>query len=223
VGLRTVLGVSAVTVAAGLAVAGCAPIKMGAAAIVGDNSVSITQLDTQAGLLTAAVKKYPPQGGLTQQQITQATLTWLIRFQISDKIASQNGISPSQANLAQLQEGLTQQAQQSGESVDAYLVSAGIPPQKLSQVVNYLAIENGYIAAANGGTLPATGSAAATAAQNQYTHATCLAAKSLNIKVNPQFGQLNYTQLTVVDTPDTVSLPSGTIKNSSPAGLNPDC
>jgi hypothetical protein len=223
VAFRRVLGVVAVAAAAGLAVAGCAPIKMGAAAIVGDNSVSIAQLDAQTGLLTTAAKQYPPQGGLTQQQITQATLTWLIRFEISDKIASQNGISPSQADLSQLQQGLTEQAQQSGQSVDAYLVSAGIPPQKLPQVLRYLAIENGYIAAANGGTLPASGSAAATAAQNQYTHATCVAAKSLNIKVNPQFGQLNYTQLTVVDTTDTVSLPSGTIKSSSPGGLSPDC
>jgi hypothetical protein len=218
-----VLGLVAVTAAAGLAVAGCAPIKMGAAAIIGDNSVSITQLDAQAGLLTAAAKKYPPQGGLTQQQITQATLTWLIRFQISDKVAGQNGISPTQKELVALQKDLAEEAGQQGESLDSFLVAAGIPPEMQPQVVRYVAIENIYEVAANGGTVPASQSAAATAAQNQYNHATCVAAKSLNIKVNPQFGQLNYTQTSVVDTPDTVSLPSGTIRNSSPAGLSPDC
>ena len=220
---RRVLGVVAVAAAAGLAVAGCAPIKMGAAAIIGDNSVSIAQLDTQAGLLTTAAKKYPPQGGLTQQQITQATLTWLIRFQITDKLASQYNINPSQATLATMYTSLKDQAQQQGETLDAFLVGAGIAPQKLPQVERYVAVEESYIAAANGGTLPATGSTAATAAQNQYNHATCVAAKSLNIKVNPQFGQLNYAQTSVVDTPDTVSLPSGTIKGSSPGGLSPDC
>ena len=46
---------------------------------------------------------------------------------------------------------------------------------------------------ANGGTAPATGSAAATAAANKLNHAECQAAKALNIPVNPQFGQLDYT------------------------------
>ena len=54
---------------------------------------------TAVGLLAAAAaKKNPPQQGpLTQQEITQRTLGWLIQFQITDQLASQHGISVTAA------------------------------------------------------------------------------------------------------------------------------
>src|SRR6185503_11476711 len=50
----------------------------------------------------------------------------------------------------------------------------------------------------NGGTTPTSGSPAGNAAAAKLTKARCVAAKSLNIKVNPQFGQLNYNQFLIV-------------------------
>jgi hypothetical protein len=230
--LRKVASVAAVTVAAGLAVAGCAPIKMGAAAIVGDNSVSIAQLDTEAGKLAVGVKKYPSsQGSLTQQQVTQATLTWLIRFQIAEQVASQNHITVTTAQtttaLNQLVTSEAEQAAQSGQpassiSLASIMVGAGIPPNLTTELGRYLVIGNTYETNANGGTAPST-QAEETAAGNKYNHANCVAAKSLNIKVNPQFGRMSYTQLNVIDSANTVSLPSGTIPSNEPAGLSPDC
>jgi hypothetical protein len=206
---------------------------MGAAAIVGNNSVSIAQLDSDAGTLAAAQKAHPSaQGTLTQQEITQATLTWLIRFQISDQLASQNGITVTAAqsqlaltNLVTVEKENAEEQDQSPSSVtiESIMVGAGIPPSLESQLGQYLVTGDAYQTAANGGTAPASGSSAATAAEDKYNQATCQAAKSLNIQVNPQFGRLSYTSYTVIDSANTVSLPSGTSPSSSPGGLSPAC
>jgi hypothetical protein len=231
-GFRRVLGGVAVVAAAGLAVAGCAPVKMGAAAIVGSNSVSIAQLDTEAGMLAAGAKQYPTLVNLTQQQITQETLSWLIRFQIANQVATDNGITvttaQAQQTLNNIIKGAIAQAESSGvanASQELILVANGIPPNQALELGRYQAIEDDYLASANGGTLPASGSTALTAAENQFTHATCQAAKALSIQVNPQFGRLSYasTPYTVVTTEDTVSRPSGTRPPKPPTGLIPAC
>jgi hypothetical protein len=228
------IGVAAVTVAAGVAVAGCAPVKMGSAAIVGDNSVSIAQLDTEAGMLTAAQKKTPPaQGPLTQQEVTQATLTWLINFQISDQLAAQNGInvSPAQqaAALSKLVKDDQEAAEQDGEPASAVtlngiMIANGIAPNLQSELGKWVAVESAYVTSANGGSQP-TSQAQATTAEDAYNHATCEAAKSLSIRVNPQFGRMNYASVpySVVTVANTVSAPSGKAASSSQAGLSPAC
>jgi hypothetical protein len=75
---------------------------------------------------------------------------------------------------------------------------------------------------ANGGKLPTT-----TAQDNTVTAAlnksSCLAAKSLDIKVNPQFGRLDYTAYTVVSIPDTLSATPGKPAAASTSGLTPAC
>jgi hypothetical protein len=224
------VGVAAVTAAAGLAVAGCAPLQMGAAAIVGNNRVSIAQLDSESGQLAAGVKQYPTLVTMNQQQVTQETLSWLIRFQIADQVAKDNNISVSsaqaQAALGELYEEAAESAEQSGitdVSLELILVANGIPPNLYPQLGQYQAIENAYLTQVNGGTMPSANSAALTSAEKQYTSATCQAAKSLDIQVNPQFGRLNYNQYAVVTTADTVSRPAGKVQNSSQSGLSPAC
>src|SRR5271154_616366 len=107
--LRRVLGVTAVTAAAGLAVAGCsvAPLKMGAAAIVGSNAISVATLTNDTGTLTTAGKAYPGAYTLTAQQATQSTLTWLIRFQIGAQVASNAGLTISEAQVQAARNDLT--------------------------------------------------------------------------------------------------------------------
>ncbi len=50
-----------------------------------------------------------------------------------------------------------------------------------------------------------------------------MAAKSLNIQVNPQFGQLNYTQYLVVSAPSMVTRTPGPAKATPQSGLTPAC
>lgn len=228
---RKFVGAGAAALIAGLAVAGCSPIEMGAAAIVGDQPITLANLNTSVVQLSQGVSKYPGVVSLTQQQITQQALSWLIRFRINDQLASQDGITVSHAQaqtaLDQVVSSAEQQAQQSGvtnASQELILVANGIPPAMGYELGRYEAIETAYLTRLNGGTLPSSASSSqATQLENELSHAQCLAAKSLKIKVNPQYGRLDYTNYSVVTAADTVSRPSGKAQTASVAGLTPAC
>jgi SurA N-terminal domain len=225
--LRRLVKVSAAVVGAGLVVAGCAPIKMGAAAIVGDQRITIATLDTQVTNLSQAASKYPGVVQLNQQQMTQQTLTWLVRFQINEQLAQQHGITVTTAQaqqaLAQIYASARAQAAQAGVTnvtLEEVLAANGIPPDLANEVGRYQAIYLQFLTQANGGKLPTSSSSPAVTA---FAHAQCQAAKSLNIQVNPQFGQLNYTQLQVVSAPNPVASTKGAPSAGSVTGLAPAC
>jgi hypothetical protein len=223
---------SAVVVGVGLVVAGCAvtPVKLSSAAILGNQRISIATLDSQVTNLSQTAKRYPGVVTLTATQEVQATLSWLIRYQVNDKLASQQGItiSPAQSAAALLsaynnakaaaeEQGLT------NVTVPLILAASGIPPDTSAQLGRYEAIADQYIKNVNGGTTPTPGSAAATAAGNKLTNAECLAAKALNIQVNPQFGQLDYSELQVVTAPSAVTRTQGPLQSASPVATVPAC
>jgi hypothetical protein len=210
---------------AGLAIAGCAPVQMGAAAIAGDQRVTVATLDSEAGMLASAAKAYPGQVSLSQAQVTQETLSWLIRFKINDQLAARSGITVNSSDVQKALVSILSQAQaQNGSSVALPLLMAanGIAPNLTQQLGRYQAIETKLVSVIDGGKLP-TATAAQTAISNQLKHDQCLAAKSLNIKVNPQFGRMDYSQYAVVPVADTVSRPSGTVHTASLTGLAPAC
>jgi hypothetical protein len=230
--LRRLVKASAIVIGTGLAVAGCTvtPLKMGAAAVVGNERISIATLDGQVTNLSQAAAKYPRIDTMTAAQRTQSTLTWLIRYQISEELARQQGItiSPAQgANAlhAALTQAETAAAQQGLPNVNQELILAasGIPPDTSAELGRYEAISNQYLKLANGGTIPASGSAAATAATSKLSHAECLAAKALNISVNPQFGQLDYAAVQIVAAPVTVTRTAGPAASASPVATAPAC
>ena len=59
--LRRLIKASAVVIGVGLVVTGCAvtPVKMGSAAIVGNQRISVATLDTEVTNLSQAAKQYP--------------------------------------------------------------------------------------------------------------------------------------------------------------------
>ena len=230
--LRRLIKASAIVIGTGLAVAGCAvtPLKMGAAAVVGTQRISIATLDSQVTNLSQVAAQYPRVDTMTAAQRTQSTLTWLIRYQIAEELARQQGITISpaqgtnslndaikQAEAAAAAQGLTNVTQ------NLILVASGIPPDTSAELGRYEAISNQYLKLANGGTIPASGSAAATAATSKLNHAECLAAKALNISVNPQFGQLDYAAVQIVPAPVTVTRTAGPTASASPVATAPAC
>jgi hypothetical protein len=228
--LRRLVELSAVALGVGLVVTACSTVKAGSAAIVGNERITIATLDTEVTNLSQTVKLYPSTVPLTQVQQTRQTLTWLIRFQINDELARQAGITVSSAQAQQALDDIYAQAKSSAQaqgisnvSLNLILVANGIPPNLSQEVGRYQAINNEFVKQANGGTEPASGTAAANAATAQLTKARCLAAKSLTIQVNPQFGQLNYNQVAVVAAPSPVSRPPGPAKATPQAGLSPNC
>jgi hypothetical protein len=228
--LRRLVKASAIVIGVGL-VTGCAvtPVKLGSAAIVGNDRITISTLGTEATNLSQAAKQYPGVVTLTQAQVTQATLTWLIRYQINEEVARQAGITitPAQAEAA-LQAAYASAkatAEQQGltnATLDLILAISGIPPNTSAELGRYEAIANEYLKIANGGTAP-TSSSAQTAAVNKLNQAECQAAKSLNIQVNPQFGQLDYSQYQVVSVPNPVARPAGPTTSASPIATAPAC
>ena len=221
--------VSAAVLGAGLVVTGCSPVKMGAAAITGNERITIATLDTEVTNLSEAAKQYPAVVQLTPAQQTQQTLTWLVRFQINDELARQAGITVTTAQaqkaLAEIYASAKASAQAQGVSnvsLNLILAANGIAPNLAPELGRYEAINEQFIRQANGGTLPTT-TAQQSATTAKLQHAQCTAAKSLNIAINPQFGRLDYSQYQVVPAPATVTRSPGPAPTASPSGLAPAC
>jgi hypothetical protein len=230
--LRRLVKVSAAVAGVGLLAAACSPVKMGAAAIVGDQRITIATLDTEVTNLSQAAARYPGVVNLNQQQMTQAALTWLVRFQITERVARQAGITVTrgqeQAALAEILAAARSQAQAAGVNnvtLEEVMAANGIPPDQSRELGRYQAIFLAFAAQANGGTLPAANSPQATAVNTKFAQASCVAAKAANIAVNPQFGQLDYAQLTVVTAPALVWRAQGPRPSASPSasGQAPAC
>jgi len=231
--LRRLIKASAVVIGVGLVAAGCSvtPVKAGAAAITGNQRITIATLDTEVTNLGQTVKQYPGTIQLTEVQQIQQTLTWLVRFQINDELARQQGItvSTAQANaaLAELYADAKSAAESQGltnVTLDLILAANGIPPNLYAELGRYQAINNQYVKNVSGGTIPTSASGQA-AANTELEHAQCVAAKSLNIRINPQFGRMDYSQppYQVVSAPSTVSGTPGPAPTVSASGQAPAC
>jgi hypothetical protein len=227
-GRRTRLAaLGAVGLGACAVLAACSPVKMGAAAIAGNQRITVASLDTQVSNLQTAAAPYGSQVQLTSAQMPSAVLSWLIRFAIEDQVTASAGISVTQAQVQQGVASINSQAASAAEqdgfsSAQAVLLSTGISPQMMTALGQYQAQEIAYAEKVNGGKLPTT-----TAQDNTVTaaltKAQCTAAKSLNIQVNPQFGRMDYSQYAVVPAPNTLSQPAGTPSPASTTGLAPAC
>jgi hypothetical protein len=227
-GRRTRLAAfGALSVGACAVLAACSPVKMGSAAIVGDQRITVSSLDTQVSNLQTAAKPYGSQVQLTSSQMPAAVLGWLIRFAIQDEVTASAGISLTQQQVQAGVSSINSQAQSAAasngfSSAEAVLLSAGISPQMLPALGQYQAQEIAYAEKVNRGTLPST-TAEGNTVTAALTKAQCTAAKSLNIQVNPQFGRLDYSQYTVVPVADMLSRPAGAPSPASTTGLTPAC
>jgi hypothetical protein len=227
--LSRLVKVSALVLGAGLVVAGCSPVKMGAAAIVGDQRITVATLNTEVTNLSRYAKLYPGTVQLTPAQQTQETLTWLVRFKINDALARQAGITVSTAQadnaLNEIYTSAKASAQAQGISnvtLDLILTANGIPPNLRDEVGRYQAIDDQFALRANGGKSPTT-QAAQTAVTNKLNQARCVAAKQLKIQVNPQYGRLDYSQYAIVPSTPTVTRTAGPTPTALPSGLAPAC
>jgi hypothetical protein len=208
----------------------CAPVKIGAAATVGSQRITLSSLDTQVASLKAAAQPYGAQFPITQSQMPDAVLGWLIRFAIGDQMASAAGITVTPTQVQQARNELTSEAQQaaaqgeipSSGGVNALLAFNGLPPDLLNDLGRYQAQEDAFAEQANGGKLPTT-QAEDNTVTAALTKAQCTASKGLNIQVSPQFGRFDYSQLTVVAGPDTLSRPAGSASPAATSGTTPAC
>jgi hypothetical protein len=229
--IRTATAVKAAVAAAafGGLIAGCGAVQIGAAATVGSQSISSTQLNNEVSNLAQAAKPYSSAVQLTAAQMPKDVLGWLIRFKVRENLATKENISVTASQrdqaLEEIYEQASEQAQQEGVSnvsLTELAVANGLPPNLLDELGRYQAIELAYAEAHNGGKLP-TATATVNAITKQFNTAECHVYKDDSVKVNPQYGTLNYSSYSVVAAPDTLSRPGGAVSKSSTSGTSPSC
>jgi hypothetical protein len=223
--LRTSIKVTAGILAVLGGLTACGTVRMGQAAITGDQGISTATLTNEVNNLEAA---YRASNGAVQLQfpLSQAprqVLSWLVRFRIREQMAVRNGVTVTRADSQRARAAIEAQAQQSHVSLANLAVANGLPPDLLPELGRYQAIQSALIRKLDGGTLP-TQQSALQALSQQFNAVQCHAAKSLAIKVNPQFGRLDYGQLSVIAAESALSAPQGGEPTPSPKPqLTPQC
>ena len=222
---RTSVFVIAAAVAATCALSACGPVKMGSAAITGGQRLTSTTLTDQ---VTALENAYQASNGKIQLQFPkseapQEVLGWLLRFRIRDELAARNHVVVTAGESQRALAALAQQTGRTGPAFVQLAVANGLAPDMLPELGRYEAIQRDMFVRLNGGTLPRT-QARVTILNVQFNHRECVAAKSLNIQVNPQFGQLDYRTYSVVPAPSTLSAPTTPAPAPTPKPqLTPAC
>ncbi len=197
----------------------CGPVQMGAAAVVGNSGITTSTLNNEVNSLNAAYQN--AHGAIQYQfpasQAPQVVLSWLVRFRVRDQLAARHGITVTAGEAQRALAATAAQARQSSNLPLSDLATAnGLPPDMLPQLGRYQAIENALVQQLTGGKMPSS-QAGLQALSQEFNRQQCLAAKSLHIQVNPQFGQLDYAQLAVAPLTSTLSLPAGARPSPSAA------
>ena len=223
--LRTWIKLSAAAGVCGLAVAACGTVHMGAAAIVGSQRVSSSNLSAEVANLNAGYQKYRKQVQLqySASQMPQQVLGWIVKFKVRDRLAQREGITVTSTETQQALSSIEASIKAEGESapLPAVAVANGLPPNMLTELGQYQAIETKLLDRLDGGKLPSA-SSAQTALEDKFNKSQCLAAKSLDIQINPQFGELDYSDYSVVAAPSKLSA-TQTSKSASKVTRNPPC
>ena len=228
--LRTPITLTAAALAAALALSACGTVRLGSAAVTNTSRIPTATVTAEVNNLDAAYKanKAKVQLQFPASQMPQEVLSWLLRFRVREKMAQRNHlvVTPSQAQQALA--SAAAQAKQSGVTLTELAVANGVPPDQLPELGRYVAIQNQLLARLDGGKLP-TASAGLQALGKQFDTSQCRAAKSMGIQVNPQFGQLDYSQVSVVAKPNKLAAAPGTASPSPSASptaspqLTPAC
>ena len=222
---RTSVFVIAAAAAATCALSACGPVKMGSAAITGGQRLTSTTLTDQ---VTALENAYQASNGKIQLQFPkseapQEVLGWLLRFRIRDELAARNHVVVTAGESQRALAALAQQTGRTGPAFVQLAVANGIAPDMLPELGRYEAIQRDMFVRLNGGTLPRT-QARVAILNVQFNHRECVAAKSLSIQVNPQYGQLDYRTYSVVPAPSTLSAPATPAPSRTPKPqLTPAC
>jgi hypothetical protein len=208
-----------------MAVAACGTVHMGAAAIVGNQRVSSSNLNAEVANLNAGYQKYRKQVQLqySVSQMPQQVLGWIVKFKVRDRQAQREGITVTSTETQQALSSIEASIKAQGESapLPAVAVANGLPPDMLTELGQYQAIETKLLDRLDGGKLP-SGTSAQTALEAKFNKSQCLAAKSLDIQINPQFGELDYSDYAVVAAPSKLSA-TQTSKSAAKVTRNPPC
>jgi hypothetical protein len=171
--LGGVLVALGVTMLAG-ALTGCGTQLAGSAAVAGDQRLTDAEVSDQIDELDALYAASPETQRLSDDQLTQAAISWWLNVQVLERFAAENDLTVTEAQVDEVLGAADQRTEIS--------MGAGVAPSQLESaaraLVTYqLAFE---ALAAGGGSQQDV--AAALAAELE------LVAKELDVSVNPRFG-----------------------------------
>jgi hypothetical protein len=228
--LRTPITLTVAALAAALALSACGTTQLGAAAVTNTSRVPTATVSAEVSNLDAAYQAHKAKVQLQfpVSQMPQQVLSWLLRFQVREQMADRNRLTITRGEVQAALASAAAQARQSGVTLNELAIANGVPPNQLPELGRYVAIQNELLAKLDGGKLPTASGALQTLGTtfNQYQ---CRAAKSMDISVNPQFGQLDYSQISVVPAPAKLAAapanasPSPSASPSASPQLTPAC
>ncbi|WP_405735941.1 SurA N-terminal domain-containing protein [Streptomyces sp. NBC_00028] len=191
---RTAFLLSAAIVAAPLLTACGSDAHPGAAAVVGDQRITVAQLETRVNEVRDAQRAALPDDAQYAQAIAKTgtlardTLHGMVLDQVLHRAAEDAGITVTRKEIQTMRTGLEQQAGGSKALETAWLQQYGVAPERLDDNLR-LQLEAQKLAAALG----------TDTSQPAFWAALSKASKELDVDLNPRYGTWDVEKSSRVD------------------------
>ncbi|MER5981058.1 SurA N-terminal domain-containing protein [Streptomyces sp. NPDC001857] len=192
---RTALLLSAAIVAAGPLLTACGnEAHPGAAAVVGGQRITVSQLEERVDEVRAAQRAAVPDDARYAQVVARTgtlardTLHGMILDQVLHRAAADAGVTVSRKEVQAMRAGLEQQAGGAKGLETTWLQQYGIPPQRLDDNLR-LQLEAQKLAARLG----------ADTSQPAFWKALSKASRDLGVDLNPRYGDWDVQKVSRVD------------------------
>ncbi|MCX5373310.1 SurA N-terminal domain-containing protein [Streptomyces sp. NBC_00015] len=191
---RTALLLSAAIVAAPLLAACGNDAHPGAAAVVGDQRITVAQLESRVNEVRTAQRAAVTDDAQYAQAVAQTgslardTLHGMVLDKVLHRAAEDAGITVSRREVQEMRAGLEQQAGGAKGLETAWLQQYGIPPQRLDENLR-LQLEAQKLATELG----------TNTSQPAFWNALSKASKALDVDLNPRYGNWDPQKVARVD------------------------
>ncbi|MER5198759.1 SurA N-terminal domain-containing protein [Streptomyces sp. NPDC002755] len=191
---RTALLLSAAIVAAPLLAACGNDAHPGAAAVVGDQRITVAQLESRVNEVRTAQRAAVTDDAQYAQAVAQTgslardTLHGMVLDKVLHRAAQDAGITVSRREVQEMRAGLEQQAGGAQGLEAAWLQQYGIPPQRLDENLR-LQLEAQKLATELG----------TNTSQPAFWNALSKASKALDVDLNPRYGNWDAQKVARVD------------------------
>ncbi|MET8166096.1 SurA N-terminal domain-containing protein [Streptomyces sp. NPDC005329] len=191
---RTALLLSAAIVAAPLLAACGNDAHPGAAAVVGDQRITVAQLESRVNEVRTAQRAAVTDDAQYAQAVAQTgslardTLHGMVLDKVLHRAAEDAGVTVSRREVQEMRAGLEQQAGGAKGLEAAWLQQYGIPPQRLDENLR-LQLEAQKLATELG----------TNTSQPAFWNALSKASKALGVDLNPRYGNWDAQKVARVD------------------------
>ncbi|MFE0516139.1 SurA N-terminal domain-containing protein [Streptomyces sp. NPDC058964] len=192
---RTALVLSAAIVAAAPLLTACGnDAHPGAAAVVGDQRITVAQLETRVNEVRRAQRAAVPDETQYEQvvastsSLTRDTLHNMVLDRVLHRAAQDQGITVTRKEIQEMRTGLVQQAGSSAALETAWLQKYGVAPERLDENLR-LQVEARKLAQKLG----------TDTSQPAFWKALSTASGELHVDLNPRYGSWDVQKSSRVD------------------------